>query len=145
MKVFDFAHMLLTHCTLVTPCGIIKLGQHWLRWWLVACSAPSHHLNQWLLIVIWTPTNKLLVKMQWFSFKKMHLKMSSAKCQPFCPVLFGCCRPLVVFSPNTSNDSVRCSEAWQIKPAAFCTACCTWPSLDKRPVALGNHFDFRIA
>ena len=36
-----------THLTLwVTHICTSKLGQHWFRWWLVACSAPSRHLNQ---------------------------------------------------------------------------------------------------
>ena len=55
------------------------------RQWLVACSAPSHELNQCWLIVNWTLRNKL----QWdlnqntsFSFMKMALKMSSAKWRP---------------------------------------------------------------
>ena len=29
-------NQLLTHCGLLTPCGHIYLGQHWLRQWLVA-------------------------------------------------------------------------------------------------------------
>ena len=34
-------------------------GQHWFRWWLVTCSAPSHYLNQYWAIVNWTLRNKL--------------------------------------------------------------------------------------
>ena len=56
---------------------VSELGHHWFRFWLVACSAPSHYLNQCWFIVDWTPGNKF----QWnlhgiisFSFKKMHLK-----------------------------------------------------------------------
>ena len=30
---------------------ICKTDHHWLRYWLVACSAPSHYLNQWWHIV----------------------------------------------------------------------------------------------
>ena len=46
--------------------------------------------NQCWLIVNWTLQNKLQwnsnqIKIQNFSFMKMHLKMSSAKWQPFCP------------------------------------------------------------
>ena len=37
-----------------------NLGHHWLRWWLVACSAPIHHLNQCWIIVNCTLGNKLL-------------------------------------------------------------------------------------
>ena len=53
----------LTHLPLVLHICVIKLGQHWFSWWLVACSAPRHYLNQWWLIVNWTLSNKL----QWNS------------------------------------------------------------------------------
>ena len=45
------------------------------------CSAPNHLLTQWRLIVYRTGRNKLQrnsIKIQQFSLKKMHLKMSSA-------------------------------------------------------------------
>ena len=38
---------------------ISELGQHWFRWWLVACSAPSQYLNQCWVTVNWTLRNKL--------------------------------------------------------------------------------------
>ena len=44
---------------------------------------PSHYLNQCWVIVNWVLVGNLqeiLVKIHQFSFKKMHLKMSSAKC-----------------------------------------------------------------
>ena len=34
---------------------ISKQDQHWFRWWLVACSAPSHYLDYCWPIVNWTP------------------------------------------------------------------------------------------
>ena len=52
--------------------------------------SPSHYLNQCWNIVNWTFRNKLheiLIKVHTFSFKKMHLKMSSGRCWPFCPGL----------------------------------------------------------
>ena len=39
------------------------------------------------ILLIWplgTNFNEILIGIQTFSFKKMHLKMSSAKCRPFC-------------------------------------------------------------
>ena len=33
---------------------ISELGHQWFRYWLVACSAPSHYLNQCWFIVNWT-------------------------------------------------------------------------------------------
>ena len=50
----------LTHLPLQPHICVGELCQHWLRLWLVACSAPSHYLNQCWLIVIWTLRNKLL-------------------------------------------------------------------------------------
>ena len=52
-------HMLLTHLSLVPHICITELGRHWFREWLVACSAPSHYLNQHWVIVNLTPRNKL--------------------------------------------------------------------------------------
>ena len=65
-------------------------NQHWFRLWLVAWSAPSHYLNQCWKIVNWNLRNreqtsvKSLTKIHTFSFKKMHLKISSVKWRPFC-------------------------------------------------------------
>ena len=33
---------------------------------------------------LWTNFSEIFIRMRIFSFKKMHLKMSSAKCRPFC-------------------------------------------------------------
>ena len=49
---------------------------------LVACSAPSHYLNQCWLFINWTVRNKLQwirIKIQKSLFTKMHLNMSSGK------------------------------------------------------------------
>ena len=67
---------------------ISEVGHHWFRQWLVACSAPSHCLNQCWLIINWALRNKLhwnSNKIRTFSFMKMRLKMSSVKWRPFCP------------------------------------------------------------
>ena len=47
----------LTHLPLVPHICVNELGHHWFRQWLVACSVPSHCLNQCWLIVNWTPGN----------------------------------------------------------------------------------------
>ena len=44
----------LTHFPLVPHICVSELGQHWFRLWLVACSAPSHYLNQSCPIINWT-------------------------------------------------------------------------------------------
>ena len=79
---------LLTHLPLVPHICVGELGQHRFRQWLVACSVPSHYLNQCYCIVDWTIMNKL----QWNSnqnkikfIQKMCLKLLYAKWWPFCP------------------------------------------------------------
>ena len=54
----------------------------WVQIMVVAWSAPSHYLNQWWNIVNWTlETNfsETAIEIHTFSFKKMHLKLSSGK------------------------------------------------------------------
>ena len=49
--------------TMVAAATIVRfppvLGHHWFRWWLVACSAPSHCRNQCWLTVNYILKNKL--------------------------------------------------------------------------------------
>ena len=47
---------------------------------------PRHYLNQWWNIVNWTPRNKLQISLnniKTFLFKKIHLKLSPGKWQPY--------------------------------------------------------------
>ena len=55
--------------------------------WLVAWLAPSHYLNQCWNVADWSLGNNssaILIETHTFLFKKMHLKSSSGKWQPFC-------------------------------------------------------------
>ena len=55
--------------------------------WLVIWLAPSHYLKQYWNIASWslqTNISEILIEIQTFSFKKMHLKMSSGKWRPQC-------------------------------------------------------------
>ena len=64
-----------------------KSNHHWFRLSLVAWSAPSHFLKQCSNIVNWTPGtnfNGISIDIGTFSFRKINLKMSSAKLRPFC-------------------------------------------------------------
>ena len=61
--------------------------QNCFRKWLGAYTAPSHYLNQCLVIVDWTIRNKFQRNFNQttiFSFTKMHLKISFAEWRPFC-------------------------------------------------------------
>ena len=78
----------LTHLPLMLHICVSEMGKHWFRWWFGAWSAPSHYLHRSWLIVNCTLRNKLewnSIEILTFSFKKMCLKMSSAKWRPFCP------------------------------------------------------------
>ena len=75
-------------------------------------SAPSHYLNQWWNIVNWTLRNKL----QWnlnrnlkFSFKKIRLKVSSAKWRLFFLGL-NVLIPLAVMSEAYSTSQESCTQ-----------------------------------
>ena len=81
----DFS--LLTHWGRVTHICVGKLtiigSDNGLSPW----SAPSHYLNQYgilLIVPLGINFSEILVEILIFSFKKMRLKVSSAKWRPFC-------------------------------------------------------------
>ena len=106
---------------LVPHICVNKRDQHWLKSWLVACSTPSHYLNQWWLVVNWTPGNKL----QWnlnrkciiFIQRKCIWKCRLPNWRPFCPgeepassrcktpQNMICCYKVTCLSYNNSYDS----------------------------------------
>ena len=59
LKITDKLKIILNHHPLVPHICVNEWCQHWLKWWPVACSAPSHYLNQCWFIVNWTLRNKL--------------------------------------------------------------------------------------
>ena len=64
-----------------------QINHHWFRQWLVAWPAPSHYLNHAGMLLIGplgTNFSEILVGIHTFSFKRMHLKMSSGKWRHFC-------------------------------------------------------------
>ena len=69
---------------------VVELGHHWFRYWLVACSAPSHYLNQCWNSVNWTFRNKLQwnfnrisnIFIQEIAFESFVCKMASILSQP---------------------------------------------------------------
>ena len=52
----------ITHLPLVPHTCVCESGQHWLRSWLVAYSAPSHFLNQCWVFFNWTLRNEFQSK-----------------------------------------------------------------------------------
>ena len=72
----------LTYLPLVPHICVSELDQYWSRYWLVACSAPSHYLKHAGLLsigLLWTNVSENWIGITPFPFKKMHLKLSSAK------------------------------------------------------------------
>ena len=53
----------------------------------MAWTVPSHYLSQCWNIVNWTNFSEISIQIHIFSFKKMHLKMSSGNQQSSCPGL----------------------------------------------------------
>ena len=83
VAIFSKLPWLLTHCPRVTYICVSGLDQHGLSQCLVGCSAPSHYLNQYCLIVNWTLT-MLESKYENYTEDNVYLKISSAKCPSFC-------------------------------------------------------------
>ena len=78
----------LTHLPHVPHICVIELGQQWFRWWLVACSAPSHYLNQCWLIVNWALRNKVQLNSNQNTKFLIHKNaFGNVLCErwPFCP------------------------------------------------------------
>ena len=55
---------------------ICKTDHHWLKYWLVACSAPSHYLNQWWHIV----DRSLEITPQWYLYQTLQLTFKKMNC-----------------------------------------------------------------
>ena len=76
----------------MTHIRVVELGHHWFRLGLVACSAPSHYLNQCWDIVNWTPRNKLqwnfnrnsYIFIQENRFENVVWKMAAILARPQC-------------------------------------------------------------
>ena len=69
----------------VTHICVLELGHHWFIYWLVACSAPSHYLNQWSFLVnwtLWTKFSGIFTETKTFSLAKLHLKYRLPKWRP---------------------------------------------------------------
>ena len=75
---YDIKMQITTYSDHVTHICFSKLYYHRFRQWLVACSTPSHYLNQWWHTVKWTRGNNcqwvFLIKIKIFLMTKMHLK-----------------------------------------------------------------------
>ena len=79
----------LTHLPLlplVPHIHISELGQHCFRLWLAISSAPSHYLNQCLVIgLLETNCNKIWMGILSFPLKKCTWNCCLPKWWPFCP------------------------------------------------------------
>ena len=120
-------------------------NHHRFRLWLVASKAPSHYLNQCWMLLIWplgTNFSEILIRIQTFSFKKMHLRVLSEKWCPFCLSLNDC----LIFIMGNSYTGRIPSLCWNGSlPAMWilCSICvplmCIKPQLGGRDTSLGSH------
>ena len=81
-----YPRLYVTHWGPVTQISVNRLARHWFRRRLVASSAPSPHLDQYRLIVVWTLMNKLqrnLRQNTTIFIQGNAFKISSAKWWPF--------------------------------------------------------------
>ena len=64
---------------------VSKLNHLWLRKirkWYVACSVPSHHLNQWWFVVNWTHMQEQIsVKFELKKYNKFHWRGLTLNCR----------------------------------------------------------------
>ena len=96
MKMFEFRFKF--HRSLFLRVQL-TIFQHWFRKWIGIDQATSHYLKQWCLDYwriyaslglsdvirpLGTNFNAVLIEIQIFSFRKLHLIISYAKWQPFC-------------------------------------------------------------
>ena len=94
---------------------------------IMACRllAPTHYLNQWWFIVnlpLGTNFSEILIKMQIFSFTKMHLKTSSAKRWPFCPGRNKSTSGKVILLVSQINIQVFWMMEWWLTRFSLCDA-----------------------
>ena len=94
-------------------------------------SAPIHYLNQWSKLFNLTLRNKqILIEIHIFSFKKMYLKMSSAKWRPLCLGLNVLITAVWQFSyPDHWSAEFTAVEVstWETKYNTF-NGCDSWPN-----------------
>ena len=97
---------------------VSNLGHHWFTQWLVAC-----YLNQCCIIINWILRKKFLFEIQRFSIIKMHSKMLSGKCHPFCLGLNVFIRLFHHDTMHVKLHSVQCINQKKLEPKLPFTAC----------------------
>ena len=143
----------LTHCVLLTRHGVEDLDHHWLRKWIVACSAPSHWLYQWIII-----KRALGNTFQWnFNCHSTVFIQDNAlaKYRPFCLGFNMITRlPEDEAANDTTGDNINLLGKFYIKTifkhCSMCTGCCPVIKLHRindptmfntlRPRQNGRHF-----
>ena len=125
----------------MTHICVSKLGHHSFRNGL----SPDrrHPLSEPMLKYYWLDHGKqILIKIQQFSFNKIHLKMSSTKWRPFClslNVLQSCCFP---WGSMSAASTIRIGK--QMENASLCRVPRTHPSYHPWWVKLGLIDHFKI-
>ena len=122
-----------------THWGFSNLDHHWLRYWLVAWSAPSHYLNQSWNIVNWNLGNKL----QWNLKRNSNIfiqenafeniwKMAAILSWPQCVKKFGhlfessTCHTFHLLEWSHSCSCLYCSSAPSVQLSGLLSAQDRW-------------------
>ena len=108
----------------VTNICISNPGYHCFRKWPVACTVPSHYLNQCWNIVNWTPRNKLQWTLNWNSYifiqenacENVVWTMAAILSRPQCVKkrLWICCQLSLKYSKSTSHGSPKDMQAMDV-------------------------------
>ena len=70
----------LTDLPLVPHTYVSESSQYWFRWWLIAYSTSNHNVYRYWVLSNGSLGINFLIKIQNFSFTKVHLNLSSTWC-----------------------------------------------------------------
>ena len=84
----------ISHWGRVMHIWVGNTGHHMFRWWLVACSAPSHYLNQcWNMVnrttgnnIQWNSNGNQYIFIQENAFENVVCKMAAISSRPQCNI-----------------------------------------------------------
>ena len=104
------SHDSLNHWGRVMHTCVNKLCHHWFRYWFVAWSAPSHHLNHCGYIDDWTPRNIFM----WNSNKNKMISMHENAFENVCEMATILSRPRCVNTDSLRITTIPLNMNWGI-------------------------------
>ena len=114
---------LLPHWDLMTPYGTVEFGYRWFRHWFVACSAPSHCLNQ-----CWLNSHTRRNIFQWNCVRDSNI---------FIPEIRLCAIELCLLGQNKSNPMIPVFlVSGSLRVWSWCHATAIWILIQYKDVIL---------